>query len=1109
MRNVDRKDVLGDVNDSELDVEMEKLRIDNNKEIKRLMKDIEALTDFNNVDHYEKIRELFTNGNYSRIQEIFGIENNEEINKNNINTDNIVEDPDTNTIIEAMDNSTISTSEMISLIEKNSRNKIVRESMSDVFANEENLSSSKTSKNVKSSISLKKGENYQKSSKRNSRKTGKNSINSPNKKTSLISKRKSEESSVIAKSEESSLISEKEDTCLISDITTNFLFSKSETNSIFSKNVQSSQEMMFKGNLTRNYPIINNGKESTNTSMISLGEVESNENFGNDELEDDDENNNNMEVINLNENNKKGRKRMNNVQYRSESMIEQSPKVKNLDFFRTQFNMNRINPATFKLFTENKSLLDVLHVLEKNALLNNQSKLDALWRKELYKRKKKSMMMNEVNAEDTCLRILSGKDRAIEILTKELEDCEEQYQFCYARHADFIDKIADRFGYKDQASSIIKHFYDTIESLRDHFETLHYQMLQRHVKSIQYIQDVTYAMEKDAEDAALASKADSHAIRDEIKTKHLEDKHQLQIKAEQKLDEIWKQFFDLMKKDRALNGDRRNLLKEYMAYDEECVEEICMNERVIEEHKKTIASYKIKIEKRKEKFDAINGLLLNNRLQVTKHYKELKNAMNRMMIVLNNRLKNLSVTSDNVIRRLETTLKEGEKTVTLCRLAGRLRRQEDMIAFEYEKQRMDNMKMVECEDLNKSLAKLDKSLDKVKNFYMDSEHFSLHWMKDNKIRLDIILLRKERDQLLEEKGKLKELMDRYITEKSRNGIPLLKSSAPLIKVGTPNRYELGDPCLKVENDKFKPKIERVLINVEQVTVGNSVQDLSFAKHLASVLSEKEVDKEEELSNEDVADGNKEEELSNEDVADQKKEEELSNEDVADQKKEKKLSNEDVADGNKEEEFSNKDVADQNKEEELSNEDVTDGNKEEELSNKDVADQNKEEELSKEDVADGNKEEELSNEDVADGNKEEELSKKDVADGNKEEELSKKDVADQDKEEELSKKDVADQNKEEELSKEDVGDGNKEEEISNEDVADENKEEELSKKNVADQNKEKELSNEDVTDGNKEEELDQQEVNADNNESLEEKGQIEEENKEVIVEQEIESATNEN
>ncbi|KAI3382618.1 hypothetical protein SNEBB_007050 [Seison nebaliae] len=572
---------------------------------------------------------------------------------------------------------------------------------------------------------------------------------------------------------------------------------------------------------TTTIQLINNEEKNDNncSDTVQSNSIDMIEQRVNEENENQ---NNKMEIWNMNlNNNKMGGRRFDNLMFGG---MKQS-QTGNPNFFRARVLAEDINPISFKLFTEDSSLLQILHILEESALNKNEFKLDAIWRKNLSKMRTKLTKNDKKIAEDTCLRILSSKDRTIELLCQEIEDFEEQYRFCYGRHIEFLEKIGSHYGFKKESSALMKYFYETIDNLRDHFEELHRDMLERHEKSMYYVEDVTYAMTKDKEDIDMDQDNDMVAIKDETKTRHLEQKHQLQIRAEQQLDSIWKQFFELMKKDKVMNGERRTLLKEYMTYDDDAMTEIRSNQQAIDELTKNIGLFKKEMERRKETFELINELLVDNRIRIVRHYRQLKIAVNRMLVVLDNRLKNLSVTSEMVIRRLENTIKEGEKTAALARLSNRLSKKEDISAFQFETHRTGRQAILEYEHLNKSLHKLDKSLSQVKDFYMEDEHFSLHWLKENKVRFDIVLLKRERDKLLEEKRNLTDTLEDYITRNSAKGISIFNDEVPLFRIGRATKMELHDTChygdqayqLSHEKQTFTTKRVKILTEREGST----------------------------------------------------------------------------------------------------------------------------------------------------------------------------------------------------------------------------------------------------------------------------------------------------
>lgn len=423
---------------------------------------------------------------------------------------------------------------------------------------------------------------------------------------------------------------------------------------------------------------------------------------------------------------------------------------------------------------------------EEKATKFNLNKLNHQWRNIMREAKSKELKKDIEILSQTFERVVDRKESVIKSLAKDVSEAEEQYSMALRSHLQNVDKLIDL--QRQRLQQLQDEFNQEQNILTSEFDSERSLMLDQHQREMLELQDVMFAMEQNYSDRENEAKSDFQSLRDEIKTKNLEEKHALRVQLEATVEKLWQDFQDALKNYQETTEERKKAFEELKAKDEKNAKEIESQMRKLQRISDNIAQLKGKMASNTRECEERNRQLREEREMMLAHFQELKGQMNKLREVQRERLTKLTLESNAAIKELKRKSEKGERIMRLAEMCRKLETEEEKVLPFYA----SSLTPEEQDDVGAAVAESPaEPLAAVMYEYESLENF---WKRLNKALLDKIALDKEKSVLSQENHQLRMLLKQYLDGISVND-EILSQVNPLFVVNHRTNVKMSVPVM--------------------------------------------------------------------------------------------------------------------------------------------------------------------------------------------------------------------------------------------------------------------------------------------------------------------------
>lgn len=392
-------------------------------------------------------------------------------------------------------------------------------------------------------------------------------------------------------------------------------------------------------------------------------------------------------------------------------------------------------------------------------------------------------------------REVDAKDAILQMLDRDLEEADEQYQMALRNHKIRIDQLIDI--QTSRLRGLHEEFERDLAILKSEFDQEKHDIDNGHEMEKRELEDMISTIEEE-ENAKLAKlKEDYDGLREETKnakTEELESmKHDL-IKKIEMLDQDFEvQFSNYVSETDSKSNDYTEKLKKNDADSNELADVM----RSISRLREVILNWSLKKQQNSKECTDRNEKLMNEKITILKHYHELKRKMTLFREDESRRLSNLTKNSKACMDTLKGYQKLGERILKTAELCRKLETEREKVLPFYEAEtdaleEEPEHKVTAIEGLDKAAFNEFQLLD---NFYK----------RYNKVLLDKVAIEKQKGSLDKENMFFKSLLKQYLAGVSVND-EVMNSSNPLLVIN--NKVNLNRPPVqKLDGTVQKPLIE--------------------------------------------------------------------------------------------------------------------------------------------------------------------------------------------------------------------------------------------------------------------------------------------------------------
>lgn len=351
-------------------------------------------------------------------------------------------------------------------------------------------------------------------------------------------------------------------------------------------------------------------------------------------------------------------------------------------------------------------------------------------------------------------------------------------------HLQNVDGLIDQ--QKLRIQSLQQEYEEELEVIHEEFDTERAIMIDQHNVEMNDIADILFAMEQNFQDKENEAKSEFQSMTDEIRNKHMEEKHGLHHTLQDKLEFYWKEFSNALKMYQENNQDRKLAFEELKDKDDVSAQEIDAQMRKLTRISEQIAQLKSKMASNAKECEERNRQLKEEREKMLAHFQHLKSQMNKLRDGERDKLTKLTLESNSAIKELKRNIEKLQCIMKLGEICRKFETEEEKVLPFYA----SSLTQEEQNDVNAAVLEApNEALVTVMHEYSTLENF---WKRFNKVSLDKLALEKEKQGMMVENQQLRTLLKQYLDGISVND-EILSQVNPLFIVNNKTNVKLNVP----------------------------------------------------------------------------------------------------------------------------------------------------------------------------------------------------------------------------------------------------------------------------------------------------------------------------
>eukprot|EP00735_Rhodelphis_limneticus_P007283 TRINITY_DN1979_c0_g1::TRINITY_DN1979_c0_g1_i1::g.23125::m.23125 TRINITY_DN1979_c0_g1::TRINITY_DN1979_c0_g1_i1::g.23125 ORF type:complete len:513 (-),score=165.76,sp/A8JB22/CCD65_CHLRE/51.73/6e-148,NYD-SP28_assoc/PF14775.1/3.2e+03,NYD-SP28_assoc/PF14775.1/6.3e+03,NYD-SP28_assoc/PF14775.1/2.5e+03,NYD-SP28_assoc/PF14775.1/2.5e+03,NYD-SP28_assoc/PF14775.1/4.8e-11,NYD-SP28/PF14772.1/7.2e-06,NYD-SP28/PF14772.1/1.5e+04,NYD-SP28/PF14772.1/1.5e+04,Cas_GSU0054/PF09609.5/0.02,GIDA/PF01134.17/2.8e+02,GIDA/ len=442
-----------------------------------------------------------------------------------------------------------------------------------------------------------------------------------------------------------------------------------------------------------------------------------------------------------------------------------------------------------------RRLLKIKQLSEEKYSRVNRLKIQNQWRKIMRVAKAEELRKEIEILSQNHEREVDRKDAIIQMYDRDLDEAEDQYQMALRAHLRETDNLLSLQAQRVKAAA--EEFDKDLRILVEEFNVERLEVIRQHQLEKAENLDIMQAMENEFNDQDAEARQDFESQREEIKSKNQEEYNVLRITLETMIDEL-ERHFDGAHSSYITNTAQRTQMFQFLTEkDRQSAETIEKQMKRLQKLQESLANWKLKIANNAKECEERNRLLREEKDQIARHFQELKGQMNRFRDSEQKRLTELTIHSHACISELKRKLKLAENILKISELNRKLETEREKILPFYNSTPLDE------EDAERMAHKGEKelSMEAVRSMHaftldddgkpIDEWHMLDSFFKRyNKVYMDDLALRQEKDKLERENGDLRAILKQYLDGISVNE-DVMNAPNPLLVVN--DNVELNVP----------------------------------------------------------------------------------------------------------------------------------------------------------------------------------------------------------------------------------------------------------------------------------------------------------------------------
>ena len=385
-------------------------------------------------------------------------------------------------------------------------------------------------------------------------------------------------------------------------------------------------------------------------------------------------------------------------------------------------------------------------------------------------------------------RDLDDKDAILQMLDRDISEAEDHYNIALTNHFIHIKQLISLQD--SRIKGLFREFEKDVTELENEFnsefEEIKKQFDQEQNEILKMLRNITDSYNRKIQ-------------------KLNQDFQELKNSQIQKINEIYSHIQEAIKKAGTdvhnKFGNEMNDIKQKSddknRQDAEGIEklaglekEVLAKKKKVEKHFENLKQLKLKIKQNNEDWDKKNDSLKKEKERVMMSYRILKNKLIAFRNMQREKLKKLVKNSWDCVTKLKNNIKLAEKILKLAEISRRLEIQREKILPYYENtdvgKEEDNQVQIKLDDI--------KGVDPI--IYEEIESLQNFWKRYNKVKLDVIAIKKQKNEIEKQNDLLKNYLQQYYDGFHVNNV-VMTNENPLLRIErmnpNPTFYVVDEP----------------------------------------------------------------------------------------------------------------------------------------------------------------------------------------------------------------------------------------------------------------------------------------------------------------------------
>uniref|UniRef100_A0A7S1CIL1 Dynein regulatory complex subunit 2 n=1 Tax=Bicosoecida sp. CB-2014 TaxID=1486930 RepID=A0A7S1CIL1_9STRA len=457
--------------------------------------------------------------------------------------------------------------------------------------------------------------------------------------------------------------------------------------------------------------------------------------------------------------------------------------------------------------------------LEQKYTAWNRLKIQNTWRKIMRLAKVESLRKDIEIISQTHERDVDRKDAIIQMLDRDLEEAEEQYQVALRSHLQNIDRLIDLQD--SRLLALENEFEADLRVLDAEFQAERDAIREQHARETGELNDLVEAVTAEEAEKENESRQEFEQMREMIRNKNLEDIHVLQSFLDNNIEDLERNF-ETAHLNYLQNTDQRTQdFKNLTQRDQTLTAEIDVKIRKIDRLQASLSHWRTKINTNNRECEERNKTLEEEKAAISKHFQELKARMHRFRAKQAKRLTQLTKDAGEVRGTLGDRIGVAERVLKLAERARKLETDREKVApflvtpgaedddgeaaaaAEAEAAAMEaadgtakeaKSRLLRGGDADDEVPKPTQCFGTVRGAPVaEWNYLDVFFKKFNKVLLDKLAMERERDRLRQENGDLQSILQQYLEGISVTEDALRKPNPLLVING---RLSLNQPPVR-------------------------------------------------------------------------------------------------------------------------------------------------------------------------------------------------------------------------------------------------------------------------------------------------------------------------